>query len=59
MLGYQKEKLSPLMQQCIGQSKLSTTKAEKANNKPVPKKVKILPYMEQECHAPIGCLTTT
>ena len=31
-LEYKKEKLSPLMQQCISQSKLSTTKAEEANN---------------------------
>ena len=46
-LDYQKEKLSPLMQQCISQSKFSTTIAEKANNEPVPKKAKILPYMEQ------------
>ena len=46
-LVYQKEKLSPLMQQCINQSKLSTTKAEEANNELVPKKAKILPYMEQ------------
>ena len=44
---YQKEKLSPLMQQCISQSKLSTTKAEEANNEHVSKKAKILPYMEQ------------
>ena len=44
---YQKEKLSPLMQQCISQSKLSTTKAVKANNEPVPKNAEILPYMEQ------------
>ena len=43
---YQKEKHSPLMQQCISQSKLSTTKAEEANNELVPKKAKILPYME-------------
>ena len=42
-LDYQKEKLSPLMQQCISQSKLSTTKAEEANNEPAPKKEKILP----------------
>ena len=35
---YQKEKLSPLMQQCISQSKLSTTKAEKAINESVPKR---------------------
>ena len=46
-LDYQKQKLSPLMQQCISQSKLSTTIAEEANNEAVPKKVKILPYMEQ------------
>ena len=44
---YQKEKLSPLMQQCISQSKLSTTKAEEANSGLVPKKAKILPYMKQ------------
>ena len=42
-LHYQKEKLSPLMQQCIRQSKLSTTKAEEANNEPAPKKETILP----------------
>ena len=42
-LDYQKEKLSPVMQQCISQSKLSTTKAEEANNEPAPKKEKILP----------------
>ena len=46
-LGYQKKKLSPLMQQCISQSRLSTTIAEEDNNEPVPKKAKILPYMEQ------------
>ena len=46
-LDYQKEKLSPLMQQCISQSKFSTTIAEKDNNELVPKKAKILPYMEQ------------
>ena len=45
-LDYQKEKLSPLMRQYIRQSKLSTAKAEEANNEPVPKKAKILPYME-------------
>ena len=44
-LDYQK-KLSPLMQQCISQSKLSTTKAEEANNEPATKKEKILPKME-------------
>ena len=44
---YQEEKLSPLMQQCISQSKLSTTKAEEANNESVPKKSKLLSYMEQ------------
>ena len=43
MLDYQKEKLSLLMQQCINQSKLSTTKAEEANNEPATKKKKILP----------------
>ena len=42
-MDYQKEKLSPLRQQCISQSKLSTTKAEEANNEPAPKKAKILP----------------
>ena len=42
-LDYQKEKLSPLMQQCISQSKLSTTKAEEAINEPAPKKEKKLP----------------
>ena len=45
-LDYQKQKLSPLMQQCISQSKLSTTKAEEANNEPSLKKEKILPQME-------------
>ena len=45
-LDYQKEKLSPLMRQYIHQSKPSTTKAEEAKNEPVPKKVKILPYVE-------------
>ena len=35
------------MQQCISQSILSTTKAEEANNESVPKKAKMLPYMEQ------------
>ena len=39
-LDYQKEKLSPLMQQSIRQSKLSTTKAEEANNEPAPEKGK-------------------
>ena len=42
-LDYQKKKLSPVMQQCISQSKLSTTKAVEANNEPAPKKEKILP----------------
>ena len=42
-LDYQKEKRSLLMQQCISQSKLYTTKAEEANNEPAPKKEKILP----------------
>ena len=45
-LDYQKEKLSPLMRQYIRQSKLSTTKADEANIEPVPKKAKIIPYME-------------
>ena len=45
-LDYQKEKLSPLMRQYIRQSELSTTKAEEANNEPVAKKAKILPYMD-------------
>ena len=40
---HQKEKLSPLMQQCISPSKFSTTKAEEANNEPARKKEKILP----------------
>ena len=44
-LYYQKEKLSPLMEQCISQSKLSTTKAEEGNNDPAPKRAKILPYI--------------
>ena len=35
-LNYQKEKLSLLMQQCVSQSKLFTTKAEEANNEPAP-----------------------
>ena len=42
-LDYQKEKLSRLMQQCISQSKLSTTKAEEAINEPATKKEEILP----------------
>ena len=45
-LGYQKEKHSPLMRQCISQSKLSTTKTEEANIEPAPKKSKILTYKE-------------
>ena len=45
-LDYQKEKLSPLMQQYIHQSKLSTTKAVETNIEPVPKKAKTLPYKE-------------
>ena len=43
---YQEEKLSPLIRQYIRQVKFSTTKAEEANIEPVPKKAKILPYME-------------
>ena len=58
-LDYQKEKLSPLMQQCISQSKLSTTNTKEANNESFPKKATLLPYMEQWCHAPIGCFTPT
>ena len=45
-LDYQKEKLTPLTQQCSSQSKLSTTKAEEANNELAPRKAKILPKME-------------
>ena len=44
---YQKTKFSPLMRQYIDQSKLSTTKAVEAKIEPVPKKAKILPYMEE------------
>ena len=40
------------MRHYIRQSKLSTTKAEKANIELVPKKAKKLPYMEQSCNAP-------
>ena len=40
------------------QSKLSTTKAEEANNELVPKKAKILAYMEYSCQAPNGCSIT-
>ena len=47
------------MRQCIRQSKLSTTKAEEAEIESVPKKAKILPYMEYSCHAPIVCCITT
>ena len=54
----QKEKLLPLMRQYSGQSKLSTTKAEEANSEPVPKKAKILPYIEYSCHAPVVCFVT-
>ena len=42
-LDYQKKKLSPLMRQCISQSKLSPTKAEDANIEPAPKKAVISP----------------
>ena len=58
-LDYQKEKLAPLMRHYIRQSKLSTTTAEEANSEPVPKKAKILPYMEYSCHAHTDCFTTT
>ena len=34
------------MRHSIRQSKLSTTKAEEADNEPVPKEAKILLYME-------------
>ena len=56
---YQKEKLSPLMRQYIRQAKLSTTYAEEANIKLVPKGAKILLYVEQSCHAPIVCFIAT
>ena len=58
-VGLAKGKLSPPMRQYIRQSKLSTTKAEKANNETVPKKAKQLLYMEQSCHAPFGCFIIT
>ena len=58
-LDYQKKKLSPLMLQCISQSKLSTREADEANIEPAPKIAKLLPYMEKSCHAPIGCFITT
>ena len=45
-LDYQKAKRSPLMRQYIPQSKFPTTWAEEANYELVPKKAKILPYME-------------
>ena len=47
------------MRQYIRQSKLSTTKAEEANKEPVPKKAKIIFYMDQLSHAPISCFVTT
>ena len=50
-IGLRKEKLSPLMQQCISQSKHSTTKEEDANNEAAPKKAKILPKVSHS----IGC----
>ena len=56
---YQKEKLPPLMRQYIRQLKFSTTKAEEAYIEHVPKKAKILPYMEYWCHTPFGCFITT
>ncbi len=37
-LDYQKEKPSPLMRQCISQSKLSTAKADEADIEPVPER---------------------
>ena len=45
-MDHQKEKLSILMRQYIHQSKLSSTKAEEGKNGSVPKKAKILAYME-------------
>ena len=56
---YQKKKLSPLMRKCINQSNFSTTEAEEAKIEPVPKKTKIIPYVEKSFHAPIGFFTTT
>ena len=44
--GLPKKKLSPLMRKYIRQPKLSTTNAEEVKIEPVPKKAKILPYME-------------
>ena len=54
-----REKISPLRRQYIHQSKLSTTKAEKANTQPVPKQAKILPYTEKSCHALFDCFIKT
>ena len=45
-LDYQKKKLSPLMRQYMRQSKPSTTKPKEAKHERVPKRAKILPYME-------------
>ena len=39
--------------------KISMTKAEEANNEPVPKKARSLTFMEYSCQAPIGCSLTT
>ena len=58
-LDHQKEKLSTPMQQYIHQPKLSLTKIEEAIFKPVRKKAKILPYMDQSWYAPISCFITT
>ena len=54
----QKEKFSPPMRKFIRQSKVSTTKAEEANNELVPRKAKIIPYMEETRHVPISCFMT-
>ena len=39
------------------QPKLSTKKAEEANNESVPKNAKILTYKEKPCDAPAGCFS--
>ena len=39
----------------IGQSIPATTKEEEAIDELVPKKAKILPFMEYSCHVPISC----
>ena len=47
------------MRQYIRQSRLSITKVEETNSEPVPKKAKLLPFLEYSCHGPIDCFTTT